>query len=183
MTLLTGEIFPFRKTFVRGNKITASPVSKEWGTGVTLTEQTKSRRFQELLLPHLDAAYNLARWLTRNDQDAEDVVQEACLRAFRAFDGFRGERGRPWLLAIVRNACYDWLRQHRKDGLSENYEDELHGGAEPATATPMAGGNSDPETALSRADDRRFVNDALQKLPVEFREVVILRDIEALSYK
>ena len=148
-----------------------------------MTEQTKSRRFQELVLPHLDAAYNLARWLTRNDQDAEDVVQEACLRAFKAFDGFRGERARPWLLAIVRNACYDWLRQHRKAEVSENYDDELHGGGDPATATPMAGRSDDPEATLSRADDRRIINDALQKLPVELREVVVLREIEDLSYK
>ena len=146
-----------------------------------MSAETKRRRFEELALPHLDAAYNLARWLTRNDHDAQDVVQEAFLRAFKSFDGFRGERGRPWVLAIVRNVCYDWLRQQRASDLCVAYDDELHG--DDSTGAWPAPIFADPETAASRADDRRLVNAALQKLPVEFREVVVLRDIEDLSYK
>jgi RNA polymerase sigma-70 factor (ECF subfamily) len=111
------------------------------------------------------------------------VVQESFLRAFKSFDGFRGERGRPWLLAIVRNVCYDWLRQHRKGELGIAYDDELHGGEPPATSALTDPGDDNPENLLSRADDRRLVNDALEQLPVEFREVVVLRDIEDLSYK
>src|SRR5947209_1333833 len=136
-------------------------------TGEHLTDETKSRRFQELALPHLDAAYNLARWLTRNDRDAEDVVQDAFLRAYKSFDGFRGESGRPWLLAIVRNASYDFLREHRKGELSVSYEDDVHGGENTATDT-AASRYASPEAALAAADDRRLIDDALQKLPVEF---------------
>jgi len=146
-----------------------------------LTGETKSRRFEALALPHLDAAYNLARWLLRNDHDAQDVVQEAFLRAFKSFDGFRGERFRPWLLAIARNACYDWLREHRASELAVPYDDELHGSDEPAGISGAGYGN--PETRLEREDDRRLIDDALQALPVTFREVVILKELEDLSYK
>jgi len=148
-----------------------------------LTDPTKSRQFREIALPHLDAAYNLARWLTRNDHDAEDVVQEAFLRAFRSLDGFRGASGRPWLLAIVRNACYDWLRQNRRGELDVAYDDDLHGDVRTGTTTLGAGPIGDPESLLARTDDRRLINEALEKLPVEFREVVVLRDVEDLSYK
>jgi RNA polymerase sigma-70 factor (ECF subfamily) len=151
--------------------------------GAALTEQERTRRFREIALPHLDAAYNLARWLTRNDHDAEDVVQESCLRAFRSFDSFRGDNGRPWLLAIVRNACYDWLRQNRAGNGNVAYDDEVHGGEEGAATMQAGMGDGDPAALLARADDRRLVNAALARLPVEYREVVVLRDIEDLSYK
>jgi RNA polymerase sigma-70 factor, ECF subfamily len=151
--------------------------------GEGLTEQERTRRFREIALPHLDAAYNLARWLTRNDHDAEDVVQESCLRAFRSFDGFRGDNGRPWLLAIVRNACFDWLRQNRAGNANVAYDEEIHGGEERGATMMTAMGDGDPAALLARADDRRLVNAALARLPVEFREVVVLRDIEDLSYK
>ena len=78
-----------------------------------LEKEEKARRFEQVIMPHLDAAYNLARWLTRSDSDAQDVVQEACLRAFRYFDGFQGENPSAWLLAIVRNACFTWMRRNR----------------------------------------------------------------------
>src|SRR4051812_25385575 len=149
---------------MRGNKIATAPVSRQWSTGDALSEETKSRRFRELALPHLDAAYNLARWLTRNEHDAQDVVQEAFLRAFRAFDGFRGEHGRPWMLAIVRNASYDWLRQHRGGDLSVAYDDELHSDESASVVMQNASRSGDPEAMLARADDRRLINDALQSL-------------------
>jgi RNA polymerase sigma-70 factor (ECF subfamily) len=148
-----------------------------------LTEETTRGRFQDLALPHLDAAYNLARWLTRNDHDAQDVVQEAFLRAFNSFAGFRGTNARPWLLAIVRNASYDWLRRNRSGDLTVAYDEDVHGGEHSGTSISEAGDDGNPETLLSRADDRRVVNEALAHLPVEFREVVVLRDIEDCSYR
>jgi RNA polymerase sigma-70 factor (ECF subfamily) len=114
--------------------------------------------FDHLMLPHLDAAYNLARWLLRNDQDAEDAVQEACLRAYRAFDRFRGGDGRAWLLTIVRNVCYTHLRQVRR---------------EPAEAKALAWRETKGE--LLRA--------ALERLPAEFREVLVLHELEGLAYR
>ena len=145
-------------------------------------EAARAQRFQAIVLSHLDAAYNLARWLMRNEHDAEDIVQEACLRAFRSFDGFRGDDARPWLLTIVRNACYSWFAAHRPEKLSTPFDEELHDGIDGADVFGPGSG-IDPETALARADDLRLVNEALDQLPLWFREVVVLRDIEDLSYK
>jgi RNA polymerase sigma-70 factor (ECF subfamily) len=142
-------------------------------------EAGRSRRFQALALPHLDAAYNLARWLSRNPGDAEDIVQEAFLRAFRFFDSFRGDEARPWLLAIVRRVWYDEWR--RRAGAEEVAPfDELRDDA------PLEGwetGGVDPETLAIRAEDARHVQDALQRLPVEYREVLVLRELEELGYR
>ncbi len=124
------------------------------------------------MLPHLDAAHNLARWLTGNDQDAEDVVQEAFLRALRFFGSFRGGDGRSWLLAIVRNTCRDWLRQHRATAAA--FDEELH--------TPDADVET-PETLLVQQADRERVRRALEALPIPWREVLILRELEGLSYR
>jgi RNA polymerase sigma-70 factor (ECF subfamily) len=125
-------------------------------------------RFEEQVLPHLDAAYNLARWLTRNDHDAEDVLQDALLRAYRFFDGLRGD-ARPWLLAIVRNACWSWLQANRPAELAVIDEPEVE--------TPG------PEAILAHELDRRAVNEAIAALPVPFREALVLRELEGLSYK
>jgi RNA polymerase sigma-70 factor (ECF subfamily) len=123
----------------------------------------------------MDAAYNLARWLTRNDQDARDVVQEAMLRAYRFLDGLRGE-ARPWLLALVRNAAMTWLKQNRPA--------ELVGGDAAATAAAaLLVDETTPETLALRALDRRLVNEALAALPVQFREALILRELEELPYR
>ena len=130
---------------------------------------TDRARYEALVLPHLDAAYNLARWLTRNDHDAEDVLQEAMLRAYRHFDSLRGE-ARPWLLAIVRNACWTWLQANRPAELAA-VDDE------PEADTPG------PEALLARELDRRAVNQAIAALPVPFREALVLRELEDLSYK
>jgi RNA polymerase sigma-70 factor (ECF subfamily) len=132
------------------------------------------RRFEALALPHLDAAFNLARWLARNDQDASDIVQEAFLRAFEAFDGMRGDNARPWLLAIVRNTCFTWLARHRPGTSLLPYDEEVH-----ATADEEA----NPERCALRADDKRRVDAAIERLPIEFREVIVLRELEDLSYK
>ncbi len=137
-----------------------------------MAEQSKTRRFEALMLPHLDAAWNLARWLTRSDHDAEDVVQEAFLRAFRFFDGFHGAQSRPWLLAIVRNTAYSWMEKNR-EATVPLAEDGSHDGVQEAG----------PEALAMRGDTRRCVNAALTRLPAEYREVMVLRELEDLSYR
>jgi RNA polymerase sigma factor (sigma-70 family) len=131
-------------------------------------------RFEEAMLPHLAAAYNLARWLTRNGPDAEDLVQDAYLRALKAFDGFRGDNGRAWLLRIVRNTCYTWLQENRVQELTTTFDEELY---------PVANDSTNPETLLLRSADKQFLKEALEKLPLEFREVIVLRELEGMSYK
>lgn len=123
---------------------------------------------------HLDAAYNLARWLMRNEQDAEDMVQEACLRAFTFFHSFHGEDGRAWLLAIVRNTCYTWLRKNRAQELDTVFDEQKH-----SVEADMA----DPEVLLLQKADRELLQQLLEQLPTEFREVLILRELEGMSYK
>jgi RNA polymerase sigma factor (sigma-70 family) len=125
-------------------------------------------------LPHLDAAYNLARWLTHNAVDAEDMVQEAYLRAFKFFDAFRGPDSRAWLLTIVRNTCYTWLQQNRPCDLAASFDEDIHSSESDAT---------NPATLVLQNADHQMVHQALEQLPVEFREVVILRDLEGFSYK
>jgi RNA polymerase sigma-70 factor (ECF subfamily) len=137
-----------------------------------LQEQQKLDRFEQIVLPHLDAAYNLARWLTRNDADAEDVAQESVLRAFKFFGGFHGGDSRAWLLTIVRNTCYTWLQQNRAQELATPFDEEIH-------SVECA----NPETILLESADRQMLKNALEELPVEFREVIILRELEGLSYK
>ncbi len=138
------------------------------------TDRGSVAHFERAILPHLDAAYNLARWLTRNDQDAQDVVQEAYLRALQFFDSFSGGSGRGWLLTIVRNTCYTWLRKNRMQSAAEPFDEEIHSGG-------AASGN--PETAAIENADRRVLLAALGELPVEFREVLVLRELEGLSYQ
>jgi RNA polymerase sigma factor (sigma-70 family) len=148
-----------------------------------VTEQNRAEQFQRAVLPHLNAAYNLARWLCRNDHDAEDIVQEATLRAFRFFDGFHGEDARAWLLAIVRNTTYTWLQQNRGHESSTSFDEEFHSLQEGGSVTLLNQADSNPEAILARDDDRGLVNRALEMLPVEFREVLVLRELEELSYK
>ena len=125
-------------------------------------------------MPHAAAAFNLARWLTRRDQDAEDVVQEAFIRALRHFDGFRGEEPRAWLLAIVRNTCWSWLRKNRTHELSEQVEGELD---------VVADAGAGPEQQALQSASQALLRQAIEELPLEFREIVVLRDLEELSYK
>ena len=128
---------------------------------------------------HLDAAYNLARWLARDERDAEDVVQEACLRAFKFFGGFRGGNARAWLLAIVRNTFYTWLDKNREQALNVALDEEMIAIIENNMATPSDG----VEQLLQSADASRLLHRALDGLPAEFREVIVLRELEDLSYR
>jgi RNA polymerase sigma factor (sigma-70 family) len=131
-------------------------------------------RFEQALLPHLGAAYNLARWLTRDKHDAEDVVQEAYLRALKSFGGFYGADGRAWLLAIVRNACYTWLQKKRLREPATAFDEEIHS-VDASASTPV--------TLLLQKENKQAVHQAVDELPVDLREVVVLRELEGLSYK
>jgi RNA polymerase sigma-70 factor (ECF subfamily) len=142
--------------------------------GPTLPEEEKLAHFERMVLPHLDAAHNLARWLTGRDHDAEDVVQEAFLRAFRFFDGFHGEDGRAWLLAIVRNTCYTWLERNRARQPMATFDEEQHSRALPEVS---------PDRLLLQKEHQQLLHQALEKLPAEFREVIVLRELEGLSYQ
>ena len=148
-----------------------------------LAEQQHVQRFEELALPHLDAAYNLARWLTRNDHDAHDVVQEAYLRAFRFFDGFHGDNARSWLLAIVRNTCYTWLQQNRGFHVNVSLDELLDSGDADVVLAAVEPSEEGPEKLMLRADDKAMLNRALERLPEEFREVIVLKELEDLSYR
>jgi len=143
---------------------------------------TLHARFEKSVLPHLDAAYNLARWLTRNDQDAQDVVQEAYLRAFRYFEGLRGGDARAWLLAIVRNAGYTWLQKNRPAEVLA-LDDAAAVAAEAEVAGHAAPAETNPEVIVLQSVNRKLVNQALEDLPVAYREVLVMRELEDLSYK
>ena len=130
--------------------------------------------FEEAVMPHLDAAYNLARWLTRNEHDAQDMVQEAYLRALRFFGGFHGTDARAWLLTIVRNTCYTWLKRRQATEFSCDFEEVV---------MTKESDELDPESSHELKVQAQLINEAIEKLPVEFREVVILRELEELSYK
>jgi RNA polymerase sigma factor (sigma-70 family) len=132
------------------------------------------QNFEEATLPHLRAAYNLARWLTRNAADADDVVQEAYLRAYKHFGSFHGGDGRPWLLAIVRNTCYTWMQHNRSPEFTIALDDEMY---------EIESQDLNPEALLLQSAGTQIVRQALQNLPVEFREVIVLRELEGLSYK
>jgi RNA polymerase sigma-70 factor, ECF subfamily len=130
--------------------------------------------FDDVVVPNLDAAFRLARWLTRNEHDARDVVQEASLRAFRYFRTFTGGNGRAWFLRIVRNTCASW-RRRRIDALMDSFDEQQHQSASPVWA--------DPETRLSRVDDATRVVRALHSLPDKLHHLLVLRELEGLSYR
>jgi RNA polymerase sigma-70 factor (ECF subfamily) len=134
------------------------------------------RRFEVLALPHLNAAYNLARWLTHNDHDAQDVVQEAFERAMRYIGTFRGDNARAWLLQTVRNTCFTWMKENRpaERMFLDDADDDAHELAAPASDEP-------PALAMRKAD-RQQINQAMANLPVAYREVLVLRELEELAY-
>jgi RNA polymerase sigma factor (sigma-70 family) len=130
--------------------------------------------FEEAMLPHLDAAHNLAKWLLRNEQDAQDVVQEAYLRAFRSFTGFHGTNGRAWLLTIVRNTSYTLLKKSHAVDLTTTFDEEIHATGHESVS---------PATVLEHSEDAQLIKEAMEELPAEFREILVLRHQEGLSYK
>ena len=140
-----------------------------------MLEAVRRERFEQAVLPHLDAAYNLARWLTRNEHDAQDVTQEAFLRAFRFFDGYQGGNMRAWLLTIVRNTCYTWMHQNRLPDSAVEFDEKIH-------SDELSGG-ADPELQVLASADKETVQRALSGLPDIFREVLVLREMEGMSYK
>jgi RNA polymerase sigma-70 factor (ECF subfamily) len=135
-------------------------------------------RFEALILPHLDAAFNLTRWLLRSRADAEDVAQDSLLRAYRFFPGFHGRDVRAWLLQIVRNACYTWLEKNRHGKEMTEFDEEIHGGEQ-----SRAGTYPTPEALAIAGDNRERLARALEALPPRFREVLVLRELEGCSYK
>jgi RNA polymerase sigma factor (sigma-70 family) len=139
----------------------------------------RSARFQQMALPHLDAAFNLARWLCGNPNDAEDIVQDAYIRAFRYFDMFRGENARPWLLTIVRRTWYSEWQKREMSRHSVEFDENL----DDSTFEGWSDSNADPETLMIRDQDTRLVHAALEQLPAEYREVMVLRELEELSYR
>ena len=136
--------------------------------------QVSTANCEDALLPHLDAAYNLARWLTHNERDAEDIVQEAYLRAIKHFATFRGDNARPWILTIVRNTYYTWIRHSRLTETLDPFDNEEH---------ILISDALDPEMLLLQEADKQMVRHALRKLPAQFLEVIVLREFEELSYQ
>ncbi len=134
-------------------------------------------RFARVVLPHLADAYALARWLTGSGTDAEDVVQDACLRAFRGIAGFREGNARAWVLTIVRNTAYGWLGRNRPAMLVVTDDVEGVKGAE------IAGGDAEAETEMIAKADAARLESAIQKLPAPFRETLVLRDLQGLDYR
>jgi RNA polymerase sigma-70 factor (ECF subfamily) len=130
--------------------------------------------FEAMMLPHLDAAHNLAKWLLRNEQDAQDVVQEAFLRAFKSFGGFHGSNGKPWLLTIVRNTSYTLLQRNRVANHTTLFDEEIHGSDSQSL---------NAATILERCEGAELIREAMDELPAEFREILTLRHQEDLSYK
>ena len=146
--------------------------------------EDEKKQFERLVVPHLEDALTLARWLTRSSSDAEDVVQESCLRAFQAIDQFAGSNARSWILAIVRNTAYTWIRKNRStplvsfDSLAGDQREEVELGGELADAN-----DSNPEIQLIKRTDAARFEIAIKKLPPNFREAVVLRDIQGLDYR
>jgi RNA polymerase sigma-70 factor (ECF subfamily) len=130
--------------------------------------------FEALMLPYLDAAHNLAKWLLRNEEDAQDVVQEAYLRAFKSFSGFHGSNGRAWLLTIVRNTSYTLLKKNHAVDLTTTFDEEIHASGYESIS---------PATILEHSEDAKLMSQAMDELPAEFREILTLRHQEGLSYK
>lgn len=149
-----------------------APAQGSQGKGLDVLDSQDQLRFEQLVLPHLDAAFNLARWLLRSRADAEDIAQEALLRAYRFFRGYHGGDARAWLLQIVRNTCYTWLEKNRPMEQMTEFNEEVH---LPATSTP--------ESLAIATNDRERLTRALEILPPRHREIIVLRELEGCSYK
>jgi RNA polymerase sigma-70 factor (ECF subfamily) len=137
-------------------------------------EAAKLKRFEELALPHLDAVHNFARWLTRNDDEAQEVAQETFLRALRYFDSYRGSDAKAWLFSICRNSCQTWRSRKRQTAATESFDEKLH-----SFPTVMR----DQEQRMIDADRVATIRECIEILPLEYREVLILRELEEMSYR
>jgi RNA polymerase sigma-70 factor (ECF subfamily) len=136
--------------------------------------ESRLRLFEEVILPHLNAAYNLARWLTHNEHDAQDVVQEAYLRAFRFFDSYKGGDGKSWLLEVVRNTCFTFHRREKRNFTSVEFDEATH---TPSVKPP------DAEEALVAASKQTILKDCIEGLPDAFRGILVMRELEEMSYR
>jgi RNA polymerase sigma factor (sigma-70 family) len=136
--------------------------------------ESRLRLFEEIILPHLNSAFNLARWMTRNDQDAQDVVQESYMRAFRFFDSYRGGDGKSWLLEVVRNTCFTFQRREMSKSMVVVFDEAAH---TPSVNQPNA------EEALVEAGNRQILQRCIESLPERFREVLVMRELEEMSYQ
>ncbi len=170
--LLKTEYASETQDFESDSKIVKFVVVKEREESRAKKEDLMS--FEALMLPHLDAAHNLAKWLLRDEHDAQDVVQEAFLRAFRSFSGFHGSDGRAWLLRIVRNTSYTLLKKNRATDLTTPFDEEIHASGHESVS---------PATILEQSEDVELIRGAMEELPAEFREILALRHQEGLSYK
>lgn len=139
----------------------------------------KAQQFEKAALPHLSAAYNLARWLVRDEHIAEDMVQEAYIRALKYFDSFRGSEIRPWLLGIVRNTCFTWLQGNRHGDEALEFDEDRDSGTYEAA---YGGKDNNPEAMLLSKQESSRLNLAISTLPAVFREVLVLRELEGMSY-
>ena len=170
-TLEAGYAFDTEDLESRAKVVKFSVVQTHEEQGTAKEHELAS--FEAMMLPHLDAAHNLARWLMRNEQDAQDVVQEAYLRAFKSFSGFHGSNGRAWLLTIVRNTSYTLLKKNRAVDLTTTFDEEIHAVGHESVS---------PATILEHAEDAELIKNAMDELPPEFREILTLRHHEGLSY-
>ena len=150
--------------------------------GRYLNDDEKTAQFEAMVMPHLDGAYNLARWLTGNAHDAEDLVQNACLRAFRFADSYRGGNARAWLMTIVRHTYFSTVREACGRRSDVAFDEALHGGLDTPAGLPL-GGAGDPARAADSRDTARSVDRALANLPAIFREVLVMKEMDDLSYK
>ncbi len=158
----------YTESFLRGSEI------REQVNNTEIDQQRKLKLFEECVLPHMNAAYNLARWLTRNEHDAQDVVQESYLRAFRFFDSYRGGDGKSWLMAVVRNTCITWRRHEQRELSSEPFDEMTHGSGRQAP---------NQEEKLVDSSRMSVLRNCIEMLPLEFREVLVMRELEELSYR
>jgi len=165
--------YPFRTPGLKSSSKIVNFVVLKSHQQEKAAEERQLASFEEMMLPHMDAAHNLAKWLLRNDEDAQDVVQEAYLRAFKSFAGFRGSNGRAWLLTIVRNTSYTFLKKNRAVDLTTTFDEEMHASGHEST---------NPATILQYSEDADSVRQAMEQLPLQFREILSLRHMEGLSY-
>src|SRR4026207_1562326 len=170
-TLEAEYVFGTKDLESRANVVKFAVVQRQQEQGA---QEHELASFEAMMLPHMDAAHNLATWLLRNQEDAQDVVQEAYLRAFKSFSGFHGSNGRAWLLTIVRNASYTLLKKNRAVDLTTTFDEEIH----------TAGHESvSPATIPEHSENAELIKEAMDELPVQFREILVLRHLEGLSYK